>query len=95
MNRNLKPLISKRKTQNVALWTRTTRPVIDTDLDTSRVQIFNIYFVIVGSHSSHVPYARDLCEARIYAANTASEEQNKHPSTNNAYVLQYSDTRAR
>jgi hypothetical protein len=28
---------------------------------------------IVGSHSSHVPYARDLCEARIYAADTASE----------------------
>jgi hypothetical protein len=31
--------------------------------------------IFVGSHSSHVPYARDLCEARIYAADTASEEQ--------------------
>jgi hypothetical protein len=29
----------------------------------------------VGSHSPHVPYARDLCEARIYAADTASEEE--------------------
>ena len=29
--------------------------------------------VSVGSHSTHVLYARDLCETRIYAANTASE----------------------
>jgi hypothetical protein len=32
----------------------------------------------------------------IYAANTASENRRRrHPQTNNAYVLQYSDTRAR
>jgi hypothetical protein len=31
--------------------------------------------ITIGSHSSHVPYACDLCEARIYAADTTSEEQ--------------------
>jgi hypothetical protein len=50
----------------------------------------------VGSHPSHVPHARELCETSIYIADTAAENRkNKHPSTNNAYVLQYSDTRAR
>jgi hypothetical protein len=52
--------------------------------------------VRVGSHSSHVLYARELCETGIYVADTAAENLRiKHPSTNNAYVLQYSDTRAR
>jgi hypothetical protein len=53
-------------------------------------------FVIVGSHPSHVPYARELCETSIYIADTAAEnKKNKHPSTDNAYVSQRSDTRAR
>ena len=32
---------------------------------------------LVGSHSSHVLYARDLCETRIYAANTSAENSVK------------------
>jgi hypothetical protein len=52
--------------------------------------------VIVGSHSSHVLYARELCETSIYIADTAAENRRiKHPSTNNAYVSQRSDIRAR
>jgi hypothetical protein len=51
--------------------------------------------LLVGSHSSHVPYARELCETRIYIADTAAENRIKHPSTNNAYVSQHSDIRAR
>ena len=44
------------------------------------------FFVCVGSHSSHVPYARDLCEAHIYAADTASEEESDiHQSTTHTY----------
>ena len=40
--------------------------------------------------------ARDLRETRIYTVNTALENEDKnHPPTNTAYVLQYSDTRAR
>ena len=29
----------------------------------------------VGSHSSHVPYACELCEAHLYAADTAAENR--------------------
>ena len=40
----------------------------------------------VGSHSSHVPYARDLCRACIYAANTISEEERSiHQPTTHMY----------
>jgi hypothetical protein len=40
--------------------------------------------------------ARELCETSIYVADTAAENRKtKHPSTNNAYVSQRSDTRAR
>ena len=42
----------------------------------------------------HVREARDLRETRICTINTALENNN-HPSTNTAYVLQYSDTHAR
>ena len=51
------------------------------------------YMVLVGSHSSHVPYARDLCEA--YRLPTLHPKRIRHPSINNAYVSQRSDTRAR
>jgi hypothetical protein len=45
-----------------------------------------MFFEGVGSHSSHVPYARDLCEARIYAADTASEEESSiHQPTTHTY----------
>ena len=55
-----------------------------------------IVSISVGSHSPHVLYARELGETSIYVADTAAENRRiKHPSTNNAYVLQYSDTRAR
>jgi hypothetical protein len=41
--------------------------------------------------SMHVTYAK-----RAYTVNTAAENRRiKHPSTNNAYVSQRSDTRAR
>jgi hypothetical protein len=40
-----------------------------------RFRVFESGNGIVGSHSSHVPYARDLCKARIYAADTTSEEK--------------------
>jgi hypothetical protein len=44
----------------------------------------------------NVIYARDPRETRIYVADTAAENRrNKHPPIDNAYVLQYSDTRAR
>ena len=36
----------------------------------------------------------DLRETRIYTIDTALERnENNHPKTNTAYVLQYSDTR--
>jgi hypothetical protein len=41
-------------------------------------------------------HVSELGETSIYVADTAAENRRiKHPSTNNAYVLQYSDTRAR
>jgi hypothetical protein len=41
--------------------------------------------------SMHVTHAK-----RAYTVNTAAENTRiRHPPTNNAYVLQYSDTRAR
>ena len=43
----------------------------------------------VGSHSSHVPYARDLCEARIYAADTASEEESSIHQESTPHTYHY------
>ena len=42
----------------------------------------------------HVREVRDLHETRICTINTILEKNN-HPSTNTAYVLQYSDTHTR
>ena len=44
----------------------------------------------------HVHGARDLRETRICIIDTALENKNNnHPTTNTAYVSQYSDIRAR
>ena len=51
-----------------------------------RLLLITSWNVSVGSHSSHVPYARDLCEAWIYAADTASEEESSiHQPTTHTY----------
>jgi hypothetical protein len=41
----------------------------------------------VGSHSSHVPYARELCETSIYVADTAAENRRTsiHQPTTHTY----------
>jgi isocitrate dehydrogenase kinase/phosphatase len=45
------------------------------------------YFKSVGSHSSHVLYARELCETSIYIANTAVENRRRsiHQPTTHTY----------
>jgi hypothetical protein len=61
----------------------------------SHVELLS-YNNIVGSHSRHMHRAHDLCEPRICTVSTAAENtRTRHPPTNNAYVLQYSDTCAR
>ena len=55
----------------------------------------NLVLVVIRLTCSRA-IARDLRETRIYTVNTALENEDKnHPPTNTAYVLQYSDTRAR
>ena len=49
--------------------------------------------LVVIYFTCHVRKARDLRETRIYIIDTALKNNN-HPTTNTAYILQYSDTRA-
>ena len=49
--------------------------------------IYSIYYMYI---------ARDLRETRMYYRHCTREKNNKnHPTTNTAYVSQYSDIRAR
>ena len=50
--------------------------------------------LVVICFTCHVRKARNLRETRIYIIDTALKNKN-YPTTNTAYVLQYSNTRAR